>query len=363
MLSTPKLTSAAEEHRRDLLLQERVEFERLHALLDHMQVFHQAAVGLFAEHLEQRRVVGPLGLDVGLGGVVRRALEQVDVLVAQRVDAAEVLAAADRPGRRHDRDAEHLLDLVHQVERRLRWPVHLVDHGDDRDAAITADLEQLDGLWFDALGAVDQHQRGVGGDQRAVGVLGEVLVSRRVEQVDAVIAILELQRRTADRDAALLLEFHPVRGRALAALLGLDRTGLPNRAAIQQQLLGQRGLAGVRVRDDREGAAALNLVVEVGHSGGFWGGQGSGIAPDCEGQQGLPSDRCCPRPRTVGGGCGAGARLSRALFEPAPAVIAADVQMAEAAGEHDAGDGVGRVRRAEVAVAAVVALATDVLGG
>jgi len=32
-----------------------------------------------------------------------------------------------------------------------------------------------------------------------------------------------------------------------------------DRATEQQQMLGQRGLAGVRVRDDREGAAACGF--------------------------------------------------------------------------------------------------------
>ena len=36
--------------------------------------------------------------------------------------------------------------------------------------------------------------------------------------------------------------------------------GLADRAGVQQQLLGERGLARVRVRDDREGAPARRLL-------------------------------------------------------------------------------------------------------
>jgi hypothetical protein len=213
----------AEEHRRDLLLQEGLHLERLHAGLDHREVLEQLPVRAFAESRGQHGVGRTGRLHQGLRRVVGRALEQEHLLVAQRVDAAEAVARADRPRRRHDRDAEHLLDLVHEVERRARWPVHLVDDRDDRDAAVAAHLEQLDRLRFDALGAVDQHQRSVGRDQRAEGVLAEVLVARRVEQVDAVALILELQRRARDRDAALLLELHPVRRRVRAAAARLDR--------------------------------------------------------------------------------------------------------------------------------------------
>ena len=90
--------------------------------------------------------------------------------------------------------------------------------------------------------------------QRAVGVLAEILVARRVQQVEGAAGILERHHRGGDRDAALLLDLHPVRARAPPLALGPDLAGQMDRAAEQQQLLGQRGLAGVRMRDDREGA-------------------------------------------------------------------------------------------------------------
>ena len=50
----------------------------------------------------------------------------------------------------------------------------------------------------------------------------------------------------------------------------LDRAGQVDRAAVEQELLGQRRLAGVRVRDDGEGPAARDFATEafvaVGHS-------------------------------------------------------------------------------------------------
>ena len=47
--------------------------------------------------------------------------------------------------------------------------------------------------------------------------------------------------------------------------LGLDRAGHLDRAAEQQQLFGQRGLACVGVRDDRERPAAGDFVLELVH--------------------------------------------------------------------------------------------------
>ena len=57
---------------------------------------------------------------------------------------------------------------------------------------IAADLEQLDGLLLHALGCVDQHDRRVGGDQHAVGVLAEILMAGGVQNVDAEAVVFEL---------------------------------------------------------------------------------------------------------------------------------------------------------------------------
>ena len=90
--------------------------------------------------------------------------------------------------------------------------------------------------------------------QRAVGVLAEVLVARRVEQVeDETRRCSKRHHRARHRDAALPLDRHPVGARAPPIAARLDLAGELDRAAEQQQLLGQRGLARVRVRDDREG--------------------------------------------------------------------------------------------------------------
>ena len=104
------------------------------------------------------------------------------------------------------------------------------------------------------LRGVDHHDGRVDRGQRAVGVLAEVLVARRVEQVERAVVVVERHHRRRHRDAALALDLHPVGARAPPLAARLDRAGELDRAAEQQQLLGQRGLAGVGVRDDRERA-------------------------------------------------------------------------------------------------------------
>jgi hypothetical protein len=71
-------------------------------------------------------------------------------------------------------------DFVQKREWVQRLPVHLVDEGDDGDVAQAANFKELQGLRLDALGGVQHHDGGVGGGQRAVGVLREVLVSRGI---------------------------------------------------------------------------------------------------------------------------------------------------------------------------------------
>ena len=94
-----------------------------------------------------------------------------------------------------------------------------------------ANFEQLERARLDALGGINYHDRGVNRRQRAVGVVGEILVARRVEQVEDVVAVFERHHRCDDGDAAIALDLHPVGARLDAVLLGLDLTGELNGAA------------------------------------------------------------------------------------------------------------------------------------
>ena len=92
-----------------------------------------------------------------------------------------------------------------------------------------------------------------------VGVLGEVLVARGVQNVDAEPLILELHHRGGDGDAALLLDLHPVGGGGPGVFLALDHAGLGDGASVEQELFGEGGFTGVRVTDDSKGAPPVDL--------------------------------------------------------------------------------------------------------
>ena len=144
-------------------------------------------------------------------------------------------------------------DLVQQLDRVLGLTVHLIDEGDDGDVAQTADLEQLQGLRLDALGGIQHHDGGIGSGQGAVGVFRKVFVARRVEQIEHQPFMVEGHDAGRDRNAALALDLHPVGAGAPLLAARTHGTGGSDGPASQQQVLGQGGLAGVRVRDDGEG--------------------------------------------------------------------------------------------------------------
>src|SRR5690606_15063259 len=104
--------------------------------------------------------------------------------------------------------------------------------------------------------------------------------------VEAPAAEVEGHGGGGDRDAAVLFQLQEVGPRAPRLALGADLAGHLDRAAEQQELLGQRGLAGVGMRNDRKGPAAGDLRRE-----------GGGVV-----QHGAPSSGiAAARPRGSGG--------------------------------------------------------------
>ena len=261
----------AEPDRREVAVEHRLVVEGGQQRARHRDLLAQRREQVGGDVLGHARVVEALHLDA-LGALVAvGAVHQLEPVVQHVVAAEEVAALADRPGGRADVELQLVLDLVDDLKGVAGLAVHLVAEGQDRQVAQPADLEELAGLALDALGAVDHHDRGVDRGQRAVGVLGEVGVAGGVDEVEPPVAEREGHRRGGDGDAALLLHLHEVGAGAPRLALGAHLAGHLDGAAVEQELLGQRGLAGVGVRDDREGAAPGDL----GRQGGRVGGRSS----------------------------------------------------------------------------------------
>ena len=202
-----------------------------------------------------------------LAGEVAALFVQVHFAADQVHDALQARAHADRPGHRRALDAEHAIRL-RRAGRSASRPSRssllmkvMIGVSRRRHTSISLIVRSST-----PLAHVDHHQRRVDRGQHAVGVLAEVGVAGRVEQVDDAALVRELHHRAGHRDAALLFQRHPVGRRVARGLARLHRAGHLDRAAEQQQLLGQRGLAGVGVGNDREGAAARGFGGNVGHA-------------------------------------------------------------------------------------------------
>ena len=170
------------------------------------------------------------------------------------------LPRADRPVDRKRADAQLVLDLLEQLVGVARLAVHLVDKGEDRHAAHRAHLEQLARLRLDALGGVDDHDRRVRRHQRAVGILGKVLMARRIQDIDAKAFIVKLKHRRGYGNSSLLFDLHPVGDGMLRGFSSFYRTGQVDGAAVKQEFLRQRRFSGVRVGNDRKGSSSSYLI-------------------------------------------------------------------------------------------------------
>ena len=256
--------SGAEEYRRKPALVHGLEIELVARAGKQLHIVDERLILILGQQTLENGVINGHALRLDLVAEVR-TLEGDDLVIHAVVHALEALARADRPVYGIGADAELVFDVLEQLIRVARLAVHLVDEGEDRHAAHRADLEQLARLRLDALGCVDDHDGGVRRHQRAVGILGEVLMARGIQNVDALALVAELKDGGCDRNTALLLDLHPVGNRMAAVLLALDHAGLLNRSAVQQEFLGYGRFTGVRMRNDRKCAPIFDFFFQISH--------------------------------------------------------------------------------------------------
>ena len=261
-LNTEVGERGTEEDGRQLAGVDKLLVELCVGAVEKLYVLEQLVVEFPADALLERRIVDAHVLGCHFLLTVHRGREQRHLAGLTVVHALEAFAAADGPVDRARRDAEHIFNVAHELVRIVRLAVHLVDEREDRNVAHDANLEELDRLALHTLAGVDDHHGGVRSHQRAVRILREILVTRRVQYVDAVIVVVELQNRRGHTDASLLLDLHPVRHRVPGRLASLHRSRQVDRAAVQQELLRQSRLTGIGVRDDRKRSALLYVVVQ-----------------------------------------------------------------------------------------------------
>ena len=188
-----------------------------------------------------------------------------DLVPKEVVNAFEVTAHADGPGNRRTLNSQDGLHLIKKLDGVANFPVELIDEGENRGITQATYFQELDRSRFDALGAVDHHERRVHGSEGTVGIFGEVFVPGRIEQIHDGVPIRELHHRGGHGDPPLLLQGHPIRGGMAIRLPCLDRTRQADRAPEQQKLFRDRRFTGVRVGNDRKGATPGHFSRLLGH--------------------------------------------------------------------------------------------------
>ena len=173
-----------------------------------MQLLHHLLSTAAQGRLQPGIIHTPDGLD-GITIPLAPAVVQ-DLGALEIIQTGQGAAHAQRPVHRCTGKAEGLLDLVQQGQRVATVAIQLVDEGHDGRAVHAADLHQSAGALLDTLGGIDDHQRSIHGRERPVGILGKILVARRVHQVDDAAAIGKLHHRCRHRDATLPFDGHPV---------------------------------------------------------------------------------------------------------------------------------------------------------
>ena len=111
-------------------------------------------------------------------------------------------------------------------------------------------VEVRDGLRLHALRSVHHEQRTLAGGNRTAHLVREIDVSRRVNQVQDIVAPLHLDCVALDGDAALLLQIHVVEHLPLGDLDGFR---------VLQQSVGQGRFAVVDMRYDAEISDVIHI--------------------------------------------------------------------------------------------------------
>ena len=164
----------AEEHRRELAGVDLLHVEFLTGFVEKLDIVLEGLPRLLAHALDDGRVIRLVDIgDARFLAVRRVGGKEQHLVVAAVVDAHVLTVLADWPVHRVGADAEHVLDLIHDVNRQLAVMVELVDERENGDAALLADLEKLLRLSLDALGDIDDHDGAVDGHERAACVSSE----------------------------------------------------------------------------------------------------------------------------------------------------------------------------------------------
>ena len=143
------------------------------------------------------------------------------------------------------RIADEIRQLARGAVRVRLGEVDLVRDGQQLEVVLDREVRVCDRLRLDSLGSVDDEHGALARLERARDFVREVDVPGRVDQVQLVPLPLHAHGLRLDRDPALALELHRVEHLGAHVAPG-------DRVRQLEDAIGERRLAMVDVRDDRE---------------------------------------------------------------------------------------------------------------
>ncbi len=125
--------------------------------------------------------------------------------------------------------ANQVLDRLSDCVRMCTGQIDLVQDDNDLEVVLDRQIEVRDGLRLDSLARVDHENGALARVQSSRHLVGEIDVSRCVDQVQRVILaigspVIHADGVTLDRDAALAFKVHAVQHLLVELALG-QRTG------------------------------------------------------------------------------------------------------------------------------------------
>src|SRR5258707_16351 len=167
--------------------------------------------------------------------------------------ALKVLPRGDRQLDRNRFGAEPVDDILEAFIEVGAGLIHLVGEDDARNLVLVALTPDGLGLRLNALVGIEHAHRAVEHAQRTLDFDGEVDVAGGVDDVEPLAVPERGGRSRGDRDAALLLLFHPVHRRGTF----VHFADLVTLAGVIEDALGGRGLAGIDMCHDTQVAVVL----------------------------------------------------------------------------------------------------------
>ena len=181
------------------------------------------------------------------------------------INSFKPFSGANRPVHRACGNPKLPFDFIQQFKHVSRIPVHFVDKSKNRDFPHHTNFKQLPRLRFHPFGRINYHDSRIRRHQCTVSIFRKVLVSWRIQDIDAKIIIFKLQNTGCNGNTPFLFDFHPVGYRMPCRRFPFYASCQIYRASIEQKLLRQSRFSCIRMRNNCKSPSSIYFLCIVSH--------------------------------------------------------------------------------------------------